>query len=40
MKISQAQPITLMFDGDRLKPIDTVADADIDDMDVIEVHFK
>lgn len=40
MKIPQAQPVTLMFDGDRLKPMDTVSDADIDDMDVIEVHFK
>ncbi|KAJ4344725.1 uncharacterized protein N0V89_012469 [Didymosphaeria variabile] len=40
MKIPQSQPVTLMFDGDRLKPMDTVADADIDDMDVIEVHFK
>jgi hypothetical protein len=40
MKIPQAQPVTLMFDGDRLKPMDTVEDADIDDMDVVEVHFK
>ncbi|KAL1595747.1 hypothetical protein SLS60_009436 [Paraconiothyrium brasiliense] len=40
MKLPQSQPVTLMFDGDRLKPMDTIRDADIDDMDVIEVHFK
>ncbi|KAF2441015.1 hypothetical protein P171DRAFT_434710 [Karstenula rhodostoma CBS 690.94] len=40
MGLPKEQPITLMFDGDRLKPIDTVEDADVDDMDVIEVHFK
>ncbi|OAG00557.1 uncharacterized protein CC84DRAFT_1129363 [Paraphaeosphaeria sporulosa] len=40
MKIPKEQPVTLMFDGDRLKPMDTVADIDVDDMDAIEVHFK
>ncbi|KAF2003465.1 hypothetical protein P154DRAFT_520076 [Amniculicola lignicola CBS 123094] len=34
------QPITLMFDGDRLPPMDTVGDMDIQHMDAIEVHFK
>lgn len=38
--IADTQPITLMFDGERLRPMDTVEDADIDDMDVIEVHLK
>ncbi|KAJ4301261.1 hypothetical protein N0V90_003352 [Kalmusia sp. IMI 367209] len=40
MGVPSEQPITLMFDGDRLKPMDTIEDADIDDMDAIEVHFK
>ncbi|KAF9730470.1 hypothetical protein PMIN02_002020 [Paraphaeosphaeria minitans] len=40
MKIPKEQAVTLMFDGDRLKPMDTVADIDVDDMDAIEVHFK
>jgi hypothetical protein len=30
----------LMFDGERLKPFDMVANAEIEDMDSIEVHFK
>ena len=38
--MSENQPITLMFDGERLKPFDTVADADMADMDAIEVHFR
>jgi hypothetical protein len=29
-----------MWDGDRLKPMDTIEDLDIEDMDSIEVHFK
>lgn len=29
-----------MFDGDRLMPLDTVADYDMEDMDGIEVLFK
>jgi hypothetical protein len=29
-----------MFDGERLMPLDTVADTDIEDMDAIEVLFK
>jgi hypothetical protein len=29
-----------MFDGDRLKPLDTIADTEIDDEDSIEVHYK
>ncbi|KAH9860676.1 hypothetical protein J1614_012008 [Plenodomus biglobosus] len=40
LKISKQQPITLTFDGERLSPLDTVADAEIEDMDSIEVQFK
>lgn len=40
LKIPKQQPITLTFDGERLSPLDTVADAEIEDMDSIEVQFK
>lgn len=40
MKIPKEQPVTLMFDGERLKPMDTVADIEVEDMDTIEVLFK
>jgi hypothetical protein len=39
-EIPESQPITLMFDGERLSPMDTIADTDIESMDSIEVHFK
>ncbi|PSN60382.1 hypothetical protein BS50DRAFT_614100 [Corynespora cassiicola Philippines] len=39
-KIPDNEPLTLFFDGERLKPLDTVADAEIEDQDTIEVHFK
>ena len=29
-----------MFDNERLSPLDTVADSEIEDLDSIEVHFK
>jgi hypothetical protein len=38
--IEQSQPITLMFDGDRLLPMDTIADSEVEDMDSIDVLFK
>jgi hypothetical protein len=42
LKIDKSQPVTLMFDGDRLMPLDTVADYDMEDEDacMIEVLFK
>jgi hypothetical protein len=40
MNIPKDCPITLMFDGERLKPLDTIGDVDIEDMDSIEVHYK
>jgi len=40
MNIPKDTPVTLMFDGDRLRPMDTMVDADIGDEDSIEVHFK
>ncbi|KAL6706855.1 hypothetical protein ACN47E_004998 [Coniothyrium glycines] len=40
LKIDKHQPITLMFDGDRLMPLDTVADSEIEDMDALEILFK
>lgn len=38
--VDEAQPITLLFDGDRLSPIDTIAESEIEDMDSIDVLFK
>lgn len=38
--IPSSQPITLMFDGERLRPMDTIADTDVEDMESIEVHMK
>jgi hypothetical protein len=32
--------ISLFFDGDRLKPMDIVADSEIEEMDALEVHFN
>ncbi|KAF2259847.1 hypothetical protein CC78DRAFT_536815 [Lojkania enalia] len=40
LKVPKNQPITLLFDGERLRPMDTIADSEIEDMDTIEVHFK
>ncbi|KAF1942700.1 hypothetical protein EJ02DRAFT_421887 [Clathrospora elynae] len=39
-KVDKSQPITLMFDGERLLPMDEVSSQDFEDMDVIEVLFK
>jgi hypothetical protein len=39
-KVPNDQPVTLLFDGERLRPMDTIADTEIDDLDAIEVHFK
>ncbi|KAF2112379.1 ubiquitin-2 like Rad60 SUMO-like-domain-containing protein [Lophiotrema nucula] len=39
-KVADDEPVTLMFDGARLSPMDTITDAEIEDMDTIEVHFK
>jgi hypothetical protein len=38
--VDKAQPLTLMFDGDRLSPMDTVQDVDLEDMDAIDVMLK
>lgn len=38
--VEASQPITLMFDGQRLAPMDTIDDAEIEDMDSLEVVFK
>ncbi|KAF2031756.1 hypothetical protein EK21DRAFT_62513 [Setomelanomma holmii] len=38
--VPKSQPITLMFDGDRLAPMDTIADSEVEDMDSIDVLFK
>jgi len=40
LKIDKQQPLTLMFDGERLSPLDVIADSEIEDMDCIEVLFK
>lgn len=29
-----------MFDGDRLAPLDTIADSEVEDMDSIDVVFN
>ncbi|PVH95998.1 hypothetical protein DM02DRAFT_617505 [Periconia macrospinosa] len=34
------QPITLMFDDERLKPMDVISDYDIEDNDTVDVYFK
>ncbi|KAI4618419.1 hypothetical protein J4E80_005017 [Alternaria sp. BMP 0032] len=39
-KIDKSQPITLMFDGERLMPMDTVEECDLDDKCMVEVLFK
>ena len=39
-QIDKDQPLTLTFDGDRLSPLDPVANTEIEDMDAIEVLFK
>ncbi|KAH7402109.1 ubiquitin-2 like Rad60 SUMO-like-domain-containing protein [Phaeosphaeria sp. MPI-PUGE-AT-0046c] len=38
--VDESQPITLMFDGDRLVPMDTIAESEVEDMDSIDVLFK
>ncbi|KAF2876113.1 ubiquitin-2 like Rad60 SUMO-like-domain-containing protein [Massariosphaeria phaeospora] len=38
--IPDDQPITLTFDGERLKPMDEVRATEIEDMDAIEVLFR
>lgn len=40
LNIDKQQPITLMFDGERLVPLDIIADSEVEDMDCIEVLFK
>ncbi|KAF2134015.1 hypothetical protein P153DRAFT_363034 [Dothidotthia symphoricarpi CBS 119687] len=40
LKLDKSQAITLTFDGERLSPLVTVADTDIEDMDSIDVLFK
>lgn len=38
--IPKTQPVTLMFDGDRLPPMDTVQDTELEDLDAIDVMLK
>jgi hypothetical protein len=38
--IDEDDPVTLMFDGERLRPMDTIGDTEIEDMDSLEVHLK
>ncbi|KAI2483054.1 SMT3 Ubiquitin protein [Pyrenophora tritici-repentis] len=40
LKIPNDQPVTLMFDGERLVPIDTVADCELEDKDTLDVLFN
>lgn len=39
-KIVQTQPLTLMFDGERLSPMDKIEDSELEDMDSIDVLLK
>ncbi|KAF2630631.1 hypothetical protein BU25DRAFT_455723 [Macroventuria anomochaeta] len=39
-KIAKTQPLTLMFDGERLSPMDTIQDTELEDMDSIDVLLK
>lgn len=32
--------ITILFDGDRLKPMDTIGETEIEDMDALDVVFN
>ena len=38
--IAKTQPVTLMFDGERLSPMDTVQDTELEDMDALDVLLK
>ncbi|KZM23003.1 uncharacterized protein EKO05_0008245 [Ascochyta rabiei] len=38
--IPKTQPVTLMFDGERLSPMDTVQDTELEDMDAVDVMLK
>ncbi|KAH5437924.1 hypothetical protein HBI47_060530 [Parastagonospora nodorum] len=38
--IDESQPVTLIFDGERLVPMDVIADSDLEDMDSIDVVFR
>jgi hypothetical protein len=38
--VDDAQPLTLIWEGDRLSPMDTIEDLGIEDMDMIDVLFK
>ncbi|CAA9962185.1 hypothetical protein PTNB73_03087 [Pyrenophora teres f. teres] len=40
LKIGNDQPITLMFDGERLVPMDTVVDCELEDRDTLDVLFN
>ena len=39
-KIAKTQPLTLMFDGERLSPMDTIQDTELEDLDSIDVLLK
>lgn len=39
-RIAKSQPLTLMFDGDRLSPMDTIQDIELEDMDSVDVLLK
>ncbi|KAL1654910.1 hypothetical protein SLS61_002659 [Didymella pomorum] len=39
-KIVRTQPLTLMFDGERLSPMDKISDSELEDMDSIDVLLK
>jgi hypothetical protein len=39
-RIAQTQPLTLMFDGERLSPLDIIADSELEDMDSIDVLLR
>ncbi|KAH6612528.1 ubiquitin-2 like Rad60 SUMO-like-domain-containing protein [Boeremia exigua] len=38
--VPASQPLTLMFDGERLSPMDTIEDTELEDMDSIDVLLK
>ena len=39
-KIPDSKSVTLMIDGDPLEPDSTIADAEVEDMDMIEILVK
>ncbi|KAF2201366.1 hypothetical protein GQ43DRAFT_480778 [Delitschia confertaspora ATCC 74209] len=40
LQVPNSQPLSLYFDGERLRPMDCVGNTELEDMDTVEVHFN